>query len=314
MKLSRNDEEFITNISEILEEKQRSGVISTNDISPEEVQRLLASTSPDLAMVGSYILSLLPYESVVSTIKKDSVSARNYARFLIAEKPSPQAENIVKEDSSKYPFLLNHYKELSSRLMPSVHKAAKAVPKQEMTMIIHGTWAATSTWWQEGGNFWNYINGITGNVYGGKDVFSWSGANKHKDRIKAAHHLIDWINTHPCTHLDIIAHSHGGNVCLFATRLGLKIRKLITLGTPVRLEYLPDLRNIEILYNVFSTRDLVQTPAGTFPNRRAEGRTFGDGRSVINLRAEDDGHGGQPGHSELHEPDTWKACGLNKIL
>ncbi|MBM4054431.1 MAG: hypothetical protein FJ264_07140 [Planctomycetes bacterium] len=314
MKLSKNDEEFILNISRILDVKQVTGAISTNDISPEEVRRLLANPSPDLAMVGSYILSLMPDEGVANAVKKDAASARNYVRFLIAEKSSPQAENIAKEDSSKYPFLLNHFKELSSRLMPLGYKAAKAATKQEMTIIIHGTWAATSTWWQEGGDFWNYINGITGNVYGGKDAFSWSGANKHKDRVKAAHNLVDWIKTHPCTHLDIIAHSHGGNVSLLATRLGLKIRKLITLGTPVRLEYLPDLRNIELLYNVFSTRDLVQTPAGTFPNRRAEGRTFGDGVSVINLRAEDDGHGGQPGHSELHAPDTWKASGLNTLL
>ena len=63
-----------------------------------------------------------------------------------------------------------------------------------------------------------------------------------------------------------------------------------------------------------STIDLVQTPAGTFPNRRGEGRTLSDGMTMINQIATDDGHGGRPGHSELHEPDTWKANHLEYLL
>lgn len=58
-------------------------------------------------------------------------------------------------------------------------------------------------------------------------------------------------------------------------KLGLKIKKLIILGTPICLEYLPDLRNIGMIYNVFFTADLVQTSEGTIPNLRARG-----GRSV----------------------------------
>src|SRR3990167_9177572 len=292
---------------------------TTKSLHPEEVslndvQRLLASSTPDLAMLGLYVLSLLPDDLDLTILKENEASARNYERFLIAEKSVNLARNIATDESAKHPSLLRHFEELSARLIQPAQKVMKAVQRQDMTIIIHGTWAATSTWWQRGGNFWNYVNGITGNVYGGKDAFSWSGANDHKERVKAASDLVTWVGSHPCTNLDIISHSHGGNVCFLATRLGLKMRKLITLGTPVRLEYLPDLRNIGMFYNVFSTIDLVQTPAGTFPNRRGEGRTLSDGMTMINQIATDDGHGGRPGHSELHEPDTWKANHLEYLL
>lgn len=314
MQLLKEEEELATRISRLLEMPRTTKSLHPDEVSLNDVQRLLASSTPDLAMLGLYVLSLLPDDLDLTILKENEASARNYARFLIAEKSVNLARNIATDESVKHPSLLRNFEELSARLIQPVQKVMKAVQRQDMTIIIHGTWAATSTWWQRSGNFWNYVNGITGNVYGEKDAFSWSGANDHKERVKAASDLVTWVGSHPCTNLDIIAHSHGGNVSFLATRLGLKMRKLITLGTPVRLEYLPDLRNIGMFYNVFSTIDLVQTPAGTFPNRRGEGRTLSDGMTMINQIATDDGHGGRPGHSALHEPDTWKANHLENLL
>ena len=314
MQLLKEEEELVARISRLLEMPRTTKSLHPEEVSLNDLQRLLASSTPDLAMLGLYVLSLLPDGLDLTILKENEASARNYARFLIAEKSVNLARNIATDESAKHPSLLRHFEELSARLIQPAQKVMKAVQRQDMTIIIHGTWAATSTWWQRGGNFWNYVNGITGNVYGGKDAFSWSGANDHKERVKAASDLVTWVGSHPCTNLDIISHSHGGNVSFLATRLGLKMRKLITLGTPVRLEYLPDLRNIGMFYNVFSTIDLVQTPAGTFPNRRGEGRTLSDGMTMINQIATDDGHGGRPGHSELHEPDTWKANHLEDLL
>lgn len=314
MKLLKEDEELVSRITRLLETHRADKTLSLDDVSLSDVQRLLASDTPDLAMFGSYVLSMLPDNLDLTVVKENLASARNYARFLIAEKPLASARNIVTNEAAKHPFLLRHFGELSKRLAQPVARSAVVVPRQDMTIIIHGTWAATSDWWRQGGNFWNYVNGITGNVYGGSDAFSWSGANRHEERVKAAHDLMGWINLHPCTNLDVITHSHGGNVCFLATRLGLKIRKLITLGMPIRLEYLPDLRNIGMQYNIFSTGDIVQTPLGTLPNRRGEGRTLSDGITMINQIVTDDGQGGSPGHSELHEPETWKANHLEGLL
>jgi hypothetical protein len=75
-----------------------------------------------------------------------------------------------------------------------------------------------------------------------------------------------------------------------------------------------DLKNIGSIANVFSLADSVQTPFGTTPHRRFEGRTLGDSANVSNWRAENDGHGSQPGHSDLHEPATWVASGPDSLL
>ncbi len=314
MQLVKEEEELVARITRLLETPRTTKFLDPKEISLKDVQQLLASSTPDLAMIGSCVLSLLPEDLDLTELKQNAACARNYTRFLMAEKPINLTRKIIADEAARHPMLLHNFKDLSTRLVLPAPTGEKAAPRQDMTIIIHGTWAATSTWWQRGGNFWNYVNGITGNVYGEKDAFSWSGANRHEERVKAAGDLVAWVGSHPCTNLDIISHSHGGNVCFLATRLGLKIRKLITLGTPVRLEYLPDLRAIGMLYNVFSTADLVQTPAGTIPNKRGEGRTLSDGMTVINQIATEDGHGGRPGHSELHEPDTWKANHLDGLL
>ena len=79
-------------------------------------------------------------------------------------------------------------------------------------------------------------------------------------------------------------------------------------------DYLFDLKQIGIFHNVFSIIDKVQTPAGTIPSRRGEGGALGENDKVINYRTTDDGAGGQPGHSDLHEPATWTASDLDALL
>lgn len=186
--------------------------------------------------------------------------------------------------------------------------------EENMTIIVHGTWASMESWWRNGSNFWNYLNTIRGNLYQGLEPFCWSGKNSHKARLKAAESLKDWCDIKQVKEIDIVAHSHGGNVCCIATNLGVKIRNLILLGTPIRLEYIPDYKIIKNIHNVFSTKDIVQTPSGTAPNRRNEGRSLADTNMVQNHFAFDNGNGKRPGHSELHEELTWKTCSLQECF
>jgi hypothetical protein len=64
--------------------------------------------------------------------------------------------------------------------------------------------------------------------------------------------------------LNILAHSHGGNVALAASHLGLArpIDNLITLNKPTLLReaYLPG-KNIENFYNISAARDWIQWAA-----------------------------------------------------
>jgi pimeloyl-ACP methyl ester carboxylesterase len=190
------------------------------------------------------------------------------------------------------------------------------VASKRVAILVHGTWgAARGTWWKPRiGTLWQHVYSSWPHLYDGSSPFAWSGANRHMARVSAASQLIAWATTLGGGTLDVIAHSHGGNVCLLAARMGLSIDRLILLGTPIRTEYMLDLRRISSLANVFSLSDLVQTPLGTLPHRRGEGRTLADSPAVSNWVAGDDGTGAEPGHSDLHEPSTWIASGLDDLL
>lgn len=95
--------------------------------------------------------------------------------------------------------------------------------------------------------------------------------------VQAAKNFRDWLQRNPHNQLDVITHSHGGNVCFFATRLGVKVRKRITLGTPIRLEYSPDLRNVAELHNVFQ-------PTITFKSLQELYRTAGQTVALLATR------------------------------
>jgi pimeloyl-ACP methyl ester carboxylesterase len=189
-----------------------------------------------------------------------------------------------------------------------------------MTIIVHGAFAAGNAWWKPNGGFNDYLARQTGDLYREADYFRWSGGGFHDDRTEAAAALVRWAEAHPAEELDVVSHSHGGNVCFLATRLGLKIRKLVSLATPICLDYLPDLRQIGILHNVISLADIIQGPASFIGvSRRGDGRTLADSRRTINHLATEDGQGqdGQgraPSHSELHDPATWRASGLEEKL
>ncbi|HQU49658.1 MAG TPA: hypothetical protein PLM09_11120 [Casimicrobiaceae bacterium] len=190
---------------------------------------------------------------------------------------------------------------------------------QLTTVIVHGTWAAGQDWWKDTGssNFWSYIKSLTSTLHGGADAFSWSGANQHADRVLAAHDLVQWCSSHGVERLQVIAHSHGCNVCYVASQLGLKFENLIALAGPVRIDYLPDMRRIESLHNVFSEYDLVQTPAGTLGARRGEGRTLGDSSALRNQHVPNWTAGNTSvnvGHSDVHDPVVWQGNDLDRLV
>ena len=314
MNLQENDRKLYEKVVGILQERESTGYLKEEDISRADLLSLMNSQVPDLAILGTYLLSMLPSLPEPQFFLEGKNAARNYVRYSMAEKAARENMFQIRTEVPEIPVFRHNFDELYGRftIEPTPPEAVSPTD-QDLTIIVHGTFAATSTWWQEGSDFWSHVNSFTHNVYNGPDPFFWTGNNHHSDRVRGAHDLVSWCRNHSSGNIDIIAHSHGGNVCLYASSLGLKIRKLILLGTPIRLEYLPALENIGKIHNIFSTGDLVQKP-GTFPNRRSEGRTLSDSLHIVNHRAEDDGHGNNPGHSELHEPATWNASRLNGIL
>jgi hypothetical protein len=114
----------------------------------------------------------------------------------------------------------------------------------DTTMLIHGTWAANSPWWQPGGDFHAYIlQQVRPDLYAQPDRFGWSGGYSDAARTIAAQDLIQWVNEHNDQGLDLITHSHGGNVSMQATQMnpGLTIGELILLSCPVHIpKYQPN--------------------------------------------------------------------------
>ncbi len=141
------------------------------------------------------------------------------------------------------------------------------------TLIIHGAFAAQKAWWRLGGkrSFAGRLEkqlakrGIKGTVWkpalehGLKyDDFSWSGANTDRARRQGARKLARSLEklagksgatlAKPLR-VNIIAHSHGGNValeCLRHLSPLVSFRRLILLGTPL-VSYRPAFRPVRFL-------------------------------------------------------------------
>jgi len=306
MKLSSDEMKDLSDASQFLKSMQQN--IPLKSFDAELLDRLLRSDKPDLSTMGCYFLSYIDQSTNLLFLENHPVAAKNVARFLLTKQTETQ---ILSVRRSKY--LSQGVRQLSTQI-PKSTLPSPSIKTKSITIIVHGTFGKTSTWWQNGGSFRNHVNNIVNDVYAGSNPFYWSGKNSHGARVKAAKELYAWTQLNPTDYLRVIAHSHGGNVCLLAMHLGLRIDKLITLGTPIRLEYLPNLNQVDILHNIFSAADRIQTPVGTIPNRRSEGRTLGDNNQITNHIANNDGSGGKPGHSDLHEPSTWKKSNLDSLL
>jgi RHS repeat-associated protein len=189
-------------------------------------------------------------------------------------------------------------------------------PSGLLTVIIGGTVLnpfadSNAAWGQPGTPF----NESVSRFFGEKAVvYEWSG--KLFDRIfSGALGLRDFINAHtfrPGEKLNIIAHSHGGNVVKAYTGMDSRfIDTFITLGTPQRSDFKIFRWRVGTYLNVYSKHDWIQKSGGPwyFFLMPFAGRTD---RSAINIGI-DRAYGlGQVGHSELHTPEVW--CEMEQWL
>ncbi|MCC5926968.1 MAG: hypothetical protein JJU41_10460 [Bacteroidetes bacterium] len=134
--------------------------------------------------------------------------------------------------------------------------------------FVHGTLSSDITWTQIGLEAWEqYLNDDRA------DNFNWSGANTHQARVEAAEDLVDAIlealKENPEMEINIVAHSHGGNVGILAANMlsertngELSVDNLITIGTPSRDEYRAGDGVVGNHVNIFSNNDAVQVLGG----------------------------------------------------
>ena len=130
---------------------------------------------------------------------------------------------------------------------------------RQTAMLVHGTWGSDSAWYQPGGDFHTFVGGLRADLYGAPDYFKWSGGWSDGARLAGAQALQKWVVDRNEQGLDLIGHSHGANVMLKATELGLPIGKAVLLACPVHVDkYFPDLANVQApVYSVRVRMDLV---------------------------------------------------------
>jgi hypothetical protein len=177
--------------------------------------------------------------------------------------------------------------------------------------VIHGTqFGKIDTDFTPGGRFFKHISTSIGDR--ATASFHWSGGDDHASRISAATALVNFVRHYsfaPGEQLNIIAHSHGGNVAIAAINMGLgrRVDNLVTLGTPsvpaYRLNGLGGVRNWVNLFNSF---DKVQTHGGgqddSYPQTGPAARTQ---PGALNLSWNVD-YGPLESHSALHTWEAWK--------
>jgi RHS repeat-associated protein len=140
-------------------------------------------------------------------------------------------------------------------------------PDGRLTIIVPGTWYG-SDWSKTNNLFINSMNsfGEIPFVMNEKDM--WSGGNVVRDRSAAAGYLSNLINNYSFKEgekLNLVAHSHGGNVAKEAIGLlndGIKVDNFVTLGTPVRPDYKTDMNKVNNMVEVYSYVDWTQMNGG----------------------------------------------------
>lgn len=138
-------------------------------------------------------------------------------------------------------------------------------PDGRKTVVVPGTFNDSEDenpqTWSDTGTASKFLDRV-GKTFGETaEIFKWSGGNNVEARQAAAESLADMINNYQFADgelLNIIGHSHGGNVGILASALiDRQVDNLVTLGTPVRTVYQPS-TNVSNHINVYSRFDKVQ--------------------------------------------------------
>jgi RHS repeat-associated protein len=170
-------------------------------------------------------------------------------------------------------------------------------PDGLLTILIHGTYSSSNMFKRD------FVESVerTFNEQHATVSLLWSGGNTDRARVEGAQNLANLINKYKFAEgekLNIVAHSHGGNVTFLASQENLqhKIDNLVTLGTPIR-EYRPNMENISKIYNVYAGADYVQIRGGGEKNiigqeYGAASRTLDDATNInVQLNNHLDPHG-----------------------
>lgn len=109
---------------------------------------------------------------------------------------------------------------------------------QHVVVLVHGTFARGASWTRPDSPLAMTVTKALGGSVLSKS-FDWSGQNSHTARLSAGTDLAERLRSlshkHPNASLQIVAHSHGGNVAAYALRspqAQASVKSVVCLGTP----------------------------------------------------------------------------------
>jgi RHS repeat-associated protein len=148
-------------------------------------------------------------------------------------------------------------------------------PNGKLTIVVPGTWHKDTVWNQNNQLYLNAAKTFNETPVLFNDRTLWNGGNNHNDRMLAGNNLADFINNYQFAEgekLNIVAHSHGGNVVKIASHMlneDISIDNFVTLGTPVRPDYPTNMSVVKNMVEVYSNNDFVQVNGGNKYQLRA---------------------------------------------
>jgi pimeloyl-ACP methyl ester carboxylesterase len=157
--------------------------------------------------------------------------------------------------------------EKDNALEPGAESATRLVT------LVHGTWASKTPWVQDGSCFQSWLSSeLQGACF---PFFRWSGRNSHTHRIQAGKELQDHlrrvqkqVERIPDAKHVVIAHSHGGNVVLYALQddeLRRRVDGVVCMATPfysIRERRLPRLLFGAVLLSLVGAAFMLFQPTG----------------------------------------------------
>lgn len=178
---------------------------------------------------------------------------------------------------------------LRRRRPPTARRPART------SLMVHGTFARSSAWWQPGGDFHEYVRkDVRSDLYGAGDRFDWSGGWSDGARALGAADLRTWVDARGLAGLSLFTHSHGGSIAMLASHDGLAVGDLVLLSCPVHVpKYVPDFARVARVVSIRVHLDLVILIDGG-------GQRFHDPRieeHVLPLWFD---------HFASHDPDVWR--------
>jgi len=205
-------------------------------------------------------------------------------------------------------------------------------------ILVHGTFATGSKWWQPGGDFYQALEQEATKINEKIHLLNWTGALNNSARIKAAKNLAELVlslKTVNNEKIIIIGHSFGGNVINLASKLlyhsenipsfysfedtaefvqsyrdlaKLRAKRccknlievVYLLGTPIDLDqFHPNMYVIKYLCNLFSPNDKVQSVLGFYGKKVENLERIANFEIIIRDAQVATGY---PNHIQMHHP------------